>query len=180
MKSPDGAVFINFDLRAQNLIHFILITLATKNMKSITAIIFSFASFIASAGTVHDQKIDKMVSDIYKGKANVIKSFPAYGYSDGLAGFIKSNQLVITQVDGTCSFVKNGMCQIDAYITRRIFKRHRSDDAGAFCGALLKWESPENDMKNWTPTSGLSQTIASEKIAFALSMIDDKNQSYCK
>lgn len=148
-------------------------------MKYLTfAALIMMASNIAIA-TTNDERAENVANAIRKGNSALTKHFPAAGYADGFADFVKENRLVITHSESMCNLNKNGYCQIDSYITRSEYKKHRDADAMDFCGVLLSWESPENDLKKWRAVSGLAMNIAEGRVQFALQIIDDKNTDYC-
>lgn len=142
------------------------------------AALIMMASNVALATTI-DERADNVANAIRKGTSSVTKYFPAAGYANGFAGFVKENRLVITHSESMCNLYKNGYCQIDSYITRSEYKKHRDGDAMDFCGVLLRWEAPENDLKKWLAVSGLAMHIAEGRVQFALQIIDDKNTDYC-
>jgi hypothetical protein len=148
-------------------------------MRALLAIALVTVSFTASAAQSSDERVSKIAYDIRKGVTKVTKQFSAAGYPDGLAGFIRANDLVVTYTEGSCSVAKKGICQIDTYVTRASYKKHRSGDPGAFCGALLRWEASEKNLKKWTPASALAEQVAVGKEQLALQPIDDKNSSFC-
>ena len=108
------------------------------------------------------------------------KEFPASGYFDGLAGFLKANRLVVTSSDSSCELEKPGICRAIAYITRNEYPKHRPNEAGSFCGKVAFWESPKMKNKKWTPVNGLSSRISEGNATVALWGIDEKNESFCK
>ena len=148
-------------------------------MKIILLTVLATATFTVGAAQSSDDRVSKIASGIRKGVTSATKLLPATGYPDGLAGFVRANDLVVTYTEGSCSIAKTGVCQIDAYVTRAGYKRHRAGDPGAFCGALLRWESPEKNLKTWTPSSGLAQLVAAGGEQLALQTIDDKDRSFC-
>lgn len=148
-------------------------------MKTIIAFTLALATFNVGAAPSSDEQVAKIALGIRKNSEEVTKRFLVGGYADGLAGFMRVNQLVITHVIGYCSSAKASICQIDAYVTRTSYRKHRVGDSGAFCGALLRWESPASDMKRWSPTSGLAANLAAGREQLALELIDDKDRSYC-
>lgn len=144
---------------------------------------FAIASLLSTTqpqAASSDDKMSKLILGMRSMSASSTSQLPAISYQQGLAGFLKANQLVITHAEGNCSFVKPGVCQLTAYMTRQSYPKHRPNDKGAFCGSMATWESPEKSIKKWTPTNGLAQHIANGDNAFALLMIDEKNSSFCK
>ena len=148
-------------------------------MKKLLFALLVAVSVNAIAADTPDDKAEK-ISNALKRNSAPAKLFPVSGNAGGISGFIRANHLVITNSEGTCGVAKNGVCQIDAYVTRASYKKHRTGDVGAFCGQLLRWESPQENLKSWEPTSGLSRLLQSGQIDSALQSIDEKDRSFCQ
>lgn len=150
--------------------------IAAATITGVSALFTLFSANLLAAPS-SDERMAQIIMGLYEGSDAAMRLFPSDGHANGLAGFIKQNRLVFTNSEGSCSRVKPGVCQITAFITRSNYRKHRPD--GAFCGAMVTWESPEKNLKKWTPTNGLANHIASND-SWALVMIDDKDKSYCR
>lgn len=95
----------------------------------------------------------------------------------GLSAIMKSEQLIMTRTWSSCD---SGRCRATAYITRAAFPKHRPGDAGAFCGAMASWQSPEKGNRRWEPVSGLASWISKGNTVAAMEIIDDKDRTYCR
>jgi hypothetical protein len=134
---------------------------------------------MAQTVSAKDHKLVDLLNGVYLGSPKAISTFPAGEHKDGLLGFIKRHGLVITSSDGDCPTSKNGVCDAWIYLTRSSYPRHRSDDRGAFCGVMVRWEASDENLRNWRPANGLAESIMAGNVGLVLSAIDGKNASYC-
>lgn len=125
-------------------------------------------------------KLDALRKALHSRKVSAFAQFPS-PFKNGVGNFIQENNLVFTQIDGpSCDYPTAEKCNVTMFVTRKEFKKYRSDMPDAFCGAILSYESSKKTMDHWLPTRPLAEALAEGRTQDAINKIDYENDRYCK
>jgi hypothetical protein len=152
-------------------------------MKAVILITLCFAQMTQAAGVyVGDERLE---AKLRKSDPATLAMFPAKGFKDGVAGFLRRYGLYVAPdseqawcQDGQRGALRPG-CYVVAFLQAKGFKAKNSD--GAFCGSPARWyKAPGSNTYIPVPGwAGMALQIAEGNSTFVLYVIKDGDRSFC-
>jgi hypothetical protein len=144
-------------------------------------IVLCFAE-LSQAAVVDDERL---AAKLRKGDPATLAMFPAAGFRDGVAGFVKRYGLYVVP-DGEEAWCQDTLrgrlepgCYVIAYLQLKGSKP--ADSNGNFCGAPARWyKAPGSSAYvpiSWWP--GLASAIARGDAALVLFAVKESDLGYC-
>jgi hypothetical protein len=134
-------------------------------------------------GLVQDERLE---AKLRKGDPKVLAMFPAAGFKNGVAGFVKRYGLYVApdSAQAWCQDRQRGQlepgCYVIMFLQVKGFKTQNSD--GALCGSAARWYKAPGSATYvpipWWP--GMARNIAEGNSKFVLYVIKDDNRRFCE
>ena len=145
-------------------------------------VVICLSQLSRAEGFVQDERLE---AKLRKGDPKVLAMFPAVGFTDGVAGFVKRYGLYVAP-DSEQAWCQDGQrgrlepgCYVIVFLQAKGFNAHNSD--GAFCGSPARWYKAPGSATYvpipWWP--GMAKNIAEGNSSFVLTVIKDDNRRLC-
>lgn len=156
----------------------------TARMKAVLFLITLCSAQLsnAAAGFVIDERLE---AELRKSDPAVLAQFPAAGFKDGVAGFVKRYGLYVTpdSEQAWCQSDQRGRlkpgCYVVVFFQLKGSKPKMHD--GGFCGSAARWYKAPGS-RTYLPIPewpGIAQKIADGDSAFVLYVVKDDDRRLC-